>query len=547
MKNNIYIGNRYVPVFADPVEWNNLREYEPLTIVTYQGTAYTSRKTVPVGTALNNTDYWVVTGNYNAQVEAYRQETQALAALVNKCVRFYNTVADMKKDTVPANSIVKTAGYYQPGDGGGAFYQIVTTQPTNVHSEQVTGGYAALIDNGRVNFRSLGAKADGTNCKPYLVSFVATYPESYPLYVPSGVYTFTQQTTFTKRVNIIGEEFSYTDTDKTMGSIFMFTGLGANVTALTLAATKNNLVNIGFYSDSYTLSDDRSRCAKNVDVFTQTINTANVNGVVLKAGNYGGTVSNCRFRGWSGIGLNSGTFAVVKFTLFWECMTGLQVTSDNQVIGCRFFFVNTGIGITGSSNTILMTRMDSIRTNGITVNGGYNLIDDANFDYCQYNAIVVGNGRGNVIKGIQGRVGTIYPYDSSTDGDISAFSPTPAIKENIAMVKLVGYSNHGCSIEVPVQPRNPMDSTSTLNCSLYGVVVTNAIDRVQVVASRSDEYYTSGTWYTDYFDKALTFGTSASASFMINYGGRIVLATARVTGYSDLTKLLCPTYAAPTT
>lgn len=74
MANNVYIGNRYVPIFADPVEWNNLREYEPLTIVTYQGTAYTSRKTVPVGTALSNTEYWVVTGNYNAQVEQYRQE-----------------------------------------------------------------------------------------------------------------------------------------------------------------------------------------------------------------------------------------------------------------------------------------------------------------------------------------------------------------------------------------------------------------------------------------------------------------------------------------
>lgn len=78
MANNIYIGNRYVPVFANPVEWDNLREYEPLTIVTYQGTAYTSRKTVPVGTALSNTEYWVVTGNYNAQVEMYRREVDKI-------------------------------------------------------------------------------------------------------------------------------------------------------------------------------------------------------------------------------------------------------------------------------------------------------------------------------------------------------------------------------------------------------------------------------------------------------------------------------------
>lgn len=78
MANNVYIGNRYVPVFADPVEWDSLRAYENLTIVTYQGTSYTSRKNVPAGTALSNSEYWVPTGNYNAQVELYRQEVEEL-------------------------------------------------------------------------------------------------------------------------------------------------------------------------------------------------------------------------------------------------------------------------------------------------------------------------------------------------------------------------------------------------------------------------------------------------------------------------------------
>lgn len=74
MANNIYIGARYVPIFADPVEWDNLRTYEPLTIVTYQGTSYTSKKAVPVGIALNNTEYWVVTGNYNAYINELQEE-----------------------------------------------------------------------------------------------------------------------------------------------------------------------------------------------------------------------------------------------------------------------------------------------------------------------------------------------------------------------------------------------------------------------------------------------------------------------------------------
>ncbi len=92
--NNIYIGNRYVPVFANPVEWDNLRAYEALTIVTYNGTAYTSRQPVPIGTPLSNTDYWVVTGNYNAQVEEYRQEVATLSGTVNTLDSRIDTLED---------------------------------------------------------------------------------------------------------------------------------------------------------------------------------------------------------------------------------------------------------------------------------------------------------------------------------------------------------------------------------------------------------------------------------------------------------------------
>ena len=74
MANNVYIGNRYVPVFADPVEWSSLRTYEALTIVTYLGTSYTSRKAVPAGIQLSNTEYWVVTGNYNGYINELQNQ-----------------------------------------------------------------------------------------------------------------------------------------------------------------------------------------------------------------------------------------------------------------------------------------------------------------------------------------------------------------------------------------------------------------------------------------------------------------------------------------
>ena len=72
-----YIGARYVPLFADPIEWDKTRQYEPLTIVTNNGSSYTSRQFVPTGVEITNETFWALTGNYNAQIEQYRKEVIA--------------------------------------------------------------------------------------------------------------------------------------------------------------------------------------------------------------------------------------------------------------------------------------------------------------------------------------------------------------------------------------------------------------------------------------------------------------------------------------
>lgn len=72
-----YVGARYVPVFADPLEWSDTIGYEPLTVVLHEGNSYTSRQSVPVGIDIGNATYWAETGNYNAQIEGYRQEVLA--------------------------------------------------------------------------------------------------------------------------------------------------------------------------------------------------------------------------------------------------------------------------------------------------------------------------------------------------------------------------------------------------------------------------------------------------------------------------------------
>jgi len=73
-----YIGARYVPIFGrkgeESIVWDNSAPYEPLTIVLYQGNSFTSRQYVPKGVEITNEEFWAETGNYNAQIEQYRQD-----------------------------------------------------------------------------------------------------------------------------------------------------------------------------------------------------------------------------------------------------------------------------------------------------------------------------------------------------------------------------------------------------------------------------------------------------------------------------------------
>lgn len=96
-----YVGARYVPLFADPLQWSNTRTYEPLTIVVNQGNSYTSRQFVPTGIDISNEDFWALTGNYNAQVEQYRQEVKSFDG------RITENAADIAKN---AQAIVNLKG-----------------------------------------------------------------------------------------------------------------------------------------------------------------------------------------------------------------------------------------------------------------------------------------------------------------------------------------------------------------------------------------------------------------------------------------------------
>lgn len=108
-----YKGARYVPIFADQ-PWTNTITYEPLTVVLYQGNSYTSRQYVPVGIDIANEDFWAETGNYNAQVEAYRKEVAGVKEdIIVVQTGLETEIADRKEQfqsamTYDYNNIVRT-------------------------------------------------------------------------------------------------------------------------------------------------------------------------------------------------------------------------------------------------------------------------------------------------------------------------------------------------------------------------------------------------------------------------------------------------------
>lgn len=153
-----YVGARYVPLFADPLQWSNTRTYEPLTIVVNQGNSYTSRQFVPTGIDISNEDFWALTGNYNAQVEQYRQE-----------------VAGLKSDLNELDSSLKAT----QGDLTALTTRVEAVEGLTVTPEQF-GAKADGMTNDLAAFKALGAYLEGKSGIKVEMKAGATYFIAFP-------------------------------------------------------------------------------------------------------------------------------------------------------------------------------------------------------------------------------------------------------------------------------------------------------------------------------------------------------------------------------
>ena len=150
-----YIGARYAPKFMGA--WNKSSEYAALSVVYTNEQSYVSRKTVPANTEITNTEFWIKSADWNAQVTQYNQNveqyqanveqykqnvetyTQAVDQFYADTLHSYDTKANMVADrSLKLGDTLLTCGNAAIGDGGGSFYQVVNE----------TSAKAVALENG---------------------------------------------------------------------------------------------------------------------------------------------------------------------------------------------------------------------------------------------------------------------------------------------------------------------------------------------------------------------------------------------------------------
>ena len=375
-----YVGARYVPKFASPVEWAADTSYEALTIVTFNNASYTSKVPVhpTVGNPANNPQYWALTGNYNAQVEQYRQETGNYNAQVEEyrqSVGNYNAqVEEYRQSVIDLKNSLKTK-------------PIVN---------------ALYLDN-VINNNVIDANA--------LNNAISTYGR---IYIPKGHYTVNG----TINVNYGELDGDYaTPIEASRGevqklheecnTILDFSTANVDVSINVLYGKLSNIV---VYRNDYAQDDNREliRQGNLQDVF-KTLYNNNNNGTCVKLHTYSAICDRVLAYGAGKSGFECGTYVYLSNCHAMMCYYGYEVDShDSQYENLRAQHVHIGLHAGGWLNIYNNLRFDEVGAYGIDVTGPGNQFSDCNIDECYYSAIHI-SSKQNQFTNITYRCCLAYP------------------------------------------------------------------------------------------------------------------------------------------
>lgn len=255
-----YIGARYVPLFADPMQWDPAKTYEPLTIVYNKGNSYTSRQYVPAGIQIDDDTYWALTGNYNAQIEQYRAEViqcdkrikvveDDTAQLKTDTAQLKTDTAQLETDTAQLNTeLTETKNTVEKNvsDIAGINDTLAAITPLDavptvnslkgVTSDGVYKALQATVESTRKCIVVIGDSWVMTDpndtTKPYYSYWLTLFKNRYPDNVFFTRYADTTPTTIIRtkhEIDILADDDSFKNADVT--DVLMIAGLNGGTSA----------------------------------------------------------------------------------------------------------------------------------------------------------------------------------------------------------------------------------------------------------------------------------------------------------------------------
>lgn len=336
-----YVGARYVPLFADPAEWNINSTYEPLTIVLNEGNSYTSKQYVPVGINIDNEDYWAKTGNYNAQIELYRKE---VSSLKDEVVRFnnavvYATVEAMKADNaIEVGELVATKGFYSVGDGGEAMYLIAAEgTPNDMDIISLDNGLiATMVYGSELNTAQFGINESLNDAGPHIRRMLDV-ADSKKYIVFNSIATVRTSITLNNNEyfymrSVIGNDFCI----KAYNHLFIGSELANNLTNVYAHMER---IRVDFLTPSfYTVF-------KGIIITSSQIDNCEFYhfAYFLEGGTqYASRITNCRFQSYSHAVFSSVTFADGDANARNMNYVQEYYTANNSLNGCSAVYTYTG-------------------------------------------------------------------------------------------------------------------------------------------------------------------------------------------------------------
>lgn len=255
-----YVGNRCIPMPMG--NWDKNKEYENLSVVlASNGDSYTSKKNVPKGIELSNTEYWAISSRFNAQLEVQKQRIDNIVALPDG-----STTGDAELTDIRVGANGKT--YPNAGDA-------VRGQVSSLKEDLDNNSNFDVFENGYIDYKgNIIAHASWVHTKSYIPFNMIN---SYSVFNSMGISGVAY---YDISLNFIGYE---TGNDVILNE---FTNKPLNTEYVKFSKYISYPLNIVYKSNIYDEMMDKYYKTLFIDFKTLENGYINTNGVVIEYGKW---------------------------------------------------------------------------------------------------------------------------------------------------------------------------------------------------------------------------------------------------------------------